>query len=67
VDRPLCRRSHDDASHGGGRALETSSDAGRSAAIAEQDPQDLEKKGPIVLGYGRIEITDAKGLESLAR
>ena len=29
--------------------------------------KDLEKKGMIVLGYGRIEITDAKGLESLAR
>ena len=29
--------------------------------------KDLEKKGLIVLGYGRIEITDAKGLESLAR
>ena len=29
--------------------------------------KDLEKKGLIVLGYGRIEITDAKGLETLAR
>jgi Mn-dependent DtxR family transcriptional regulator len=29
--------------------------------------KDLEKKDLIALGYGRIEITDATGLESLAR
>jgi CRP-like cAMP-binding protein len=29
--------------------------------------KELEKKGLIALGYGRIEIVDASGLESLAR
>jgi Mn-dependent DtxR family transcriptional regulator len=29
--------------------------------------KDLEKKGLIVLAYGRIEITDAEGLLSLPR
>jgi CRP/FNR family transcriptional regulator, cAMP and macrophage regulator len=29
--------------------------------------KDLETKGLIALGYGRIEITDLSGLEALAR
>jgi CRP/FNR family transcriptional regulator, cAMP and macrophage regulator len=29
--------------------------------------KDLEERGLITLGYGRIEIKDAKGLEALAR